>query len=226
MYIHWTERQILRVLALVACVLGSIQLACAGPIERRAAPVDGIAGYATLNGGSGDSTVTIKLKTAIAGTTARIVKVSGIINLGNATITVGSYKTILGVGSSSGFTNGGLKIKGQKNVIVRNLSSPTPSAPSVSIRLPTSGLITTSSTATRLTAKTTTTAWSISPMLATTKQLGKLLTPFLSPFQLASVAPTVSISKTGSPTLGYTATIDAVSSVSAIVKASSGTGKI
>ncbi|RUS34374.1 pectin lyase fold/virulence factor [Jimgerdemannia flammicorona] len=152
-----SSARILRVLALVACVLGSIQLAYAGPIERHAASVNGsaapvngsvapvngsaphvngsaapinrIAGYATLHGGTkggrGGSTVTVKtlaaLKKAVAGKTARIVKVLGIINLRNTAILVGSYKSILGVGSKSGFINGGLYIKGQKNVIVRNL---------------------------------------------------------------------------------------------------------
>ncbi|KAG8680464.1 hypothetical protein FRC09_018217, partial [Ceratobasidium sp. 395] len=58
-----------------------------GSVVKRAAPVDGIAGYSTLNGGTtggaGGATTTVTslaaLRSAVAGTSAKIVKISGII---------------------------------------------------------------------------------------------------------------------------------------------------
>ncbi|KAG9124062.1 hypothetical protein FRC07_013000 [Ceratobasidium sp. 392] len=104
---------------------------------KRAAPVDGIAGYATLNGGTtggaGGATTTVTslaaLRSAVAGTSAKIVKISGIITGDGEVIDVGSKTTILGVGSNSGVTGGGFRIKNGKNVIIRNLKlskSPAP----------------------------------------------------------------------------------------------------
>ncbi|KAG9092171.1 hypothetical protein FS749_015950 [Ceratobasidium sp. UAMH 11750] len=108
-----------------------------GSAVRCAAPVDGIAGYATLNGGTtggaGGATTTVTslaaLRSAVAGTSPKIVKISGIITGDGEVIDIGSKTTVLGVGSNSGVTGGGFRIKNGKNVIIRNLKlskSPAP----------------------------------------------------------------------------------------------------
>ncbi|CAE6395377.1 unnamed protein product [Rhizoctonia solani] len=111
-------------------------LASAASIKR-AAPVDGIAGYATQNGGTtggaGGTTTTVTtlaaLRAAVAGTSAKIVKVSGIITGDGEVVDIESNTSVLGVGSNSGLTGGGFRVKNSKNVIIRNLrlsKSPAP----------------------------------------------------------------------------------------------------
>ena len=76
------------------------------------------------SGGSTSTTVTVTslsaLTSAAGSGTSQTVKVSGNFTC-SSDVTVASNKTILGVGSSSGLTGCGLKIKGVNNVIVRNL---------------------------------------------------------------------------------------------------------
>jgi pectate lyase len=76
------------------------------------------------SGGSASTTVTVTslsaLTSAAGSGTSQTVKVSGNFSC-SSDVTVASNKTILGVGSSSGLTGCGLKIKGVNNVIVRNL---------------------------------------------------------------------------------------------------------
>ncbi|CAE6492471.1 unnamed protein product [Rhizoctonia solani] len=104
---------------------------------KRAAPVDGIAGYATLNGGTtggaGGATTTVTtlaaLRSAVAGTSPKVVKISGIITGDGKVVDVGSETTVLGAGSDSGLIGGGFRVKNGKNVIIRNLrlsKSPAP----------------------------------------------------------------------------------------------------
>lgn len=91
-----------------------------------AAPADPLVGYgAGTTGGAGGSTVTVSslsaLSSAVSGSTARIVKISGTIS-GSGDVIVGSNKTILGIGSSSVLSGLGLDMKGVSNVIIRNLT--------------------------------------------------------------------------------------------------------
>jgi pectate lyase len=76
------------------------------------------------SGGSTSTTVTVTslsaLTSAAASGTSQTIKVSGNFSC-SADVTVASNKTILGVGSSSGLTGCGLKLKGVNNVIIRNL---------------------------------------------------------------------------------------------------------
>jgi len=76
------------------------------------------------SGGSTSTTVTVTslsaLTSAAASSTSQTVKVSGNFTC-SSDVTVASNKTILGVGSSSGLTGCGLKVKGVNNVIIRNL---------------------------------------------------------------------------------------------------------
>ncbi|MEV6804553.1 pectate lyase [Streptomyces sp. NPDC051132] len=80
-------------------------------------------GAGTTGGGSAPA-VTVStpaaFKAAVTGGTAKVVKVSGLIPL-SGQVDIGSNTTVLGVGSSSGFTGGGLRLKQVGNVVLRNL---------------------------------------------------------------------------------------------------------
>lgn len=85
-------------------------------------------GYATVSGsttgGAGGSTTTVTslsaLTTAAKASGSAIIKVSGNFSC-SADVTVASNKSIIGVGSSSGLTGCGFKIKDVSNVILQNL---------------------------------------------------------------------------------------------------------
>jgi pectate lyase len=85
-------------------------------------------GWATqgggTTGGSGGSTVTVTSASALASaagsSTRQIVQVSGRFTC-SSEITVASNKTIIGIGSNSGLTGCGLRLKSVSNVIIRNL---------------------------------------------------------------------------------------------------------
>jgi pectate lyase len=105
-------------LAAVPAVNGA---ATAGAASFESSPVGYGAG--TTGGGSASPTTVSTLsafKSAVSGDSAKVVKVSGMISL-SGQVDVGSNTTVLGVGSSSGFTGGGLRVKGRTNVILRNL---------------------------------------------------------------------------------------------------------
>ncbi|MCL6734888.1 pectate lyase family protein [Streptomyces neyagawaensis] len=91
-------------------------------------------GYgAGTTGGGRASPVTVStlaaFKSAVAGDTAKVVRVSGLTPL-SGQAGIGSHTTVLGVGSPSGFTGGGLRIKEETDVVVRNLNISKPVAPS------------------------------------------------------------------------------------------------
>jgi pectate lyase len=108
--------------ALVAGTL--VALAQHDAVAAESSPV----GFASLNGGttggSASTTVTVTtaaaLKTALNAETSQTIKVSGMIATAGL-YNVRSNKTIIGVGSGSGFTGGALNLNGVKNVIIRNL---------------------------------------------------------------------------------------------------------
>src|SRR4051794_14206052 len=85
-------------------------------------------GYASLSGGTtggaGGSTVTVTtldaLKTAAKSSSKSTIKISGIISL-SGQVDITSNKTVIGVGSNSGLSGGGLRVKNSDNVIIRNL---------------------------------------------------------------------------------------------------------
>ncbi|MDN0196506.1 polysaccharide lyase family 1 protein [Streptomyces sp. S.PNR 29] len=87
---------------------------------------------AGTNGGGSASAVTVStlsaFKTAVTGNSAKVVRVSGLISL-SGQVDIGSNTTVLGVGSSSGFTGGGLRLKNVSNVVIRNLNISKPVAP-------------------------------------------------------------------------------------------------
>ncbi|MDG9720982.1 polysaccharide lyase family 1 protein [Streptomyces sp. DH24] len=88
-------------------------------------------GAGTTGGGSAPAVTVSGLdafKAAVAGSSAKVVKVNGLIPL-SGQVDVGSNTTVLGVGSSSGFTGGGLRLKNVSNVVIRNLNISKPVAP-------------------------------------------------------------------------------------------------
>ncbi|MEV0978870.1 polysaccharide lyase family 1 protein [Streptomyces sp. NPDC049915] len=88
-------------------------------------------GAGTTGGGSVTAVTVSSLdafKAAVSGSTAKVVKVNGLISL-SGQVDVGSNTTVLGVGPSSGFTGGGLRLKKVTNVVIRNLNISKPVAP-------------------------------------------------------------------------------------------------
>ncbi|VDB82653.1 unnamed protein product [Peniophora sp. CBMAI 1063] len=104
-------------------------IASAAIVDKRAAPVDQLVGYATQNGGTtggaGGATTTVTsladLRAAVLSADPKIVKISGIITGDGESVDVGNHTTIVGVGSNSGLTGGGFRVKKGTNVIFRNL---------------------------------------------------------------------------------------------------------
>jgi len=95
----------------------------AAPLEKRAAKVDELVGFAagTTGGGSGaGTTVTSCAAFTAAAKTGGVIKVSGQLT-GCGIIRIGSNTSILGVGSNSGLTDSGLQVRKASNVIIRNL---------------------------------------------------------------------------------------------------------
>lgn len=92
-------------------------------------------GAGTTGGGNATATTVTSLdafKAAVTGDKAKVVKVSGLFSL-TGQVDIGSNTTVLGVGSGSGFTGGGLRLKEATNVIVRNLNLSKPRKPSDAI---------------------------------------------------------------------------------------------
>ncbi|MFJ6086681.1 polysaccharide lyase family 1 protein [Streptomyces sp. NPDC092369] len=88
-------------------------------------------GAGTTGGGSATAVTVSTLdafKSAVTGSTSKVVKVNGLIPL-SGQVDIGSNTTVLGVGSASGFTGGGLRLKKVTNVVVRNLNISKPVAP-------------------------------------------------------------------------------------------------
>ncbi|GIE99313.1 pectate lyase family protein [Paractinoplanes rishiriensis] len=108
-----------------AAVVGStLAVTQMGASAAETSPV----GYASMNGGtpggSASTVVTVTsssaLASAISSGTSQTVRVSGLISV-SGMLKVASNKTIIGVGSGSGITGGGLNLSGVKNVRIRNM---------------------------------------------------------------------------------------------------------
>lgn len=106
--------------------------ALAVPQSAGAAETSPIGYGAGTTGGGSASAVTVStlaaFQSAVTGNAAKVVRVNGLISL-SGQVDIGSNTTVLGVGSSSGFTGGGLRIKEETNVVVRNLNISKPVAP-------------------------------------------------------------------------------------------------
>ncbi|MDI6100334.1 pectate lyase [Actinoplanes sp. NEAU-A12] len=120
-----TRRTVLS--ALSAGVLAAGGVVALGPAPAWAAESRPV-GFASLNGGtsggSASAVVTVTtasaLKSALSSGTSQTVRVSGLISI-SGMYNVASNKTVIGVGSGSGITGGGLNLSGVRNVILRNL---------------------------------------------------------------------------------------------------------
>jgi pectate lyase len=95
----------------------------AAPVEKRAAKVDELVGFAagTTGGGSGaGTTVTSCSALTTAAKAGGVIKISGNLS-GCGIIKLVSNTSVLGVGSNSGLTDGGFQVRKVSNIIVRNL---------------------------------------------------------------------------------------------------------
>jgi pectate lyase len=125
--------------ALVA-VAAALTMAAVLALPQAAAAADASPvgfGAGTTGGGSATAVTVSTLdafRTAVTGSAAKVVKVNGLIPL-SGQVDVGSNTTVLGVGSSSGFTGGGLRLKKVTNVVVRNLNISKPLAPADGIEV-------------------------------------------------------------------------------------------
>ncbi|MFJ6737606.1 polysaccharide lyase family 1 protein [Streptomyces sp. NPDC091279] len=120
--------------ALVAAAAALATVAVVSLPQSAGAADSPLVGYAAGTTGGGSATaVTVStldaFKTAVTGSATKVVKVNGLISL-SGQVDIGSNTTVLGVGPSSGFTGGGLRLKNVTNVVVRNLNISKPVAPS------------------------------------------------------------------------------------------------
>ncbi|MFJ9211772.1 polysaccharide lyase family 1 protein [Streptomyces sp. NPDC102264] len=120
---------------LAALFASTVAVAALGAIPQQsaAAAETGPVGFgAGATGGGGATPVTVStlaaFTSAVADDSAKVVRVSGLITL-SGQVDIGSNTTVLGVGSASGFTGGGLRVKESANVIIRNLRISKPVAP-------------------------------------------------------------------------------------------------
>jgi pectate lyase len=124
-------------LAAGAAALATVAV-LAAPQPAGAAETSPIGFGAGTTGGGSASAVTVStldaFKTAVTGNSAKVVKVNGLISL-SGQVDIGSNTTVLGVGSSSGFTGGGLRLKNVSNVVVRNLNISKPLKPADGIEV-------------------------------------------------------------------------------------------
>ncbi|MFJ2160796.1 MULTISPECIES: polysaccharide lyase family 1 protein [unclassified Streptomyces] len=114
-----TRRSALTAIALAATAVLVL------PHSASAADTSPVGFGAGTTGGGSASAVTVTtlaaFKSAVTGSSSKVVKVNGLISL-SGQVDVGSNTTVLGVGSASGFTGGGLRLKNVTNVVVRNLN--------------------------------------------------------------------------------------------------------
>ncbi|KAJ7258907.1 pectin lyase-like protein [Mycena rebaudengoi] len=123
-----------------------VALVSTAMIDKRAAPINQLVGYATLNGGTtggagGPTTIVTSLaalRTAVTGATPKIVEISGIITGVANMLIISNSTTVVGIGSNSGVTGGGFRVKKGTNVIFRNLQLSKSPAPTDLIELQTS----------------------------------------------------------------------------------------
>ncbi|MET9405224.1 polysaccharide lyase family 1 protein [Streptomyces sp. NPDC002935] len=110
----------------------AVTMALVLPQSAGAAETSPVGFGAGTTGGGSSTAVTVTtldaFRIAVTGNSAKVVKVNGLISL-SGQVDIGSNTTVLGVGSASGFTGGGLRLKKVTNVVVRNLNISKPVAP-------------------------------------------------------------------------------------------------
>ncbi|KAI8942350.1 hypothetical protein NX059_000426 [Plenodomus lindquistii] len=110
-------------LQIATAALTAASTAYGAPLEKRAAKVDELVGFAagTTGGGSGAGTTVASCSELTAAAKAGgVIKVKGTLT-GCGIIKLTSNTSILGVGSNAGLTDGGLQVRGVSNIIIRNM---------------------------------------------------------------------------------------------------------
>ncbi|RYN48646.1 hypothetical protein AA0114_g6932 [Alternaria tenuissima] len=114
----------MRFLEIATAAMTAASTAYGAPMEKRAAAVDELVGFAagTTGGGSGaGTTVTSCAELTAAAKAGGVIKVKGMLT-GCGVIRVGTAGTsILGVGKDAGLTDSGLQVFKTSNIIIRNL---------------------------------------------------------------------------------------------------------
>jgi pectate lyase len=107
-----------------ACASGSCSSGTCAPATTGVIGWASVSGdsVATTTGGQGGSTQQVNsasaLQSAVSGSTARIVEITGNISIGE--LDIGSNKTIVGIGANVTLS-GGINISDERNVIIQNL---------------------------------------------------------------------------------------------------------
>jgi pectate lyase len=123
------RRMLLGAAAAALCASAFVSPALASAAREgcgECAPADRLVGFGAGTTGGGDADA-VEVRTlaefnaAVAGTTPAVIRVEALIP-GTGEIKVGSNKTIVGEGASTGFTGGGLLVQDASNVIIRNLT--------------------------------------------------------------------------------------------------------
>jgi pectate lyase len=107
----------------IATVLAAASAVSASPVEKRAAAVDELVGFAagTTGGGPGAGTMVSDCAgLAAAAKKGGVIKIKGTLT-GCGIVKIISNTSVLGVGSTAGITDGGLQVRNADNVIIRNI---------------------------------------------------------------------------------------------------------
>ncbi|OSS45165.1 hypothetical protein B5807_09140 [Epicoccum nigrum] len=107
----------------LATALAAAGTVSAAPMEKRAAAVNELVGFAagTTGGGSGaGTTVSDCAGLTAAAKNGGVIKIKGTLT-GCGIVKIVSNTSVLGVGSSAGLTDGGFQVRKADNVIIRNL---------------------------------------------------------------------------------------------------------
>ncbi|KAF2129411.1 polysaccharide lyase family 1 protein [Dothidotthia symphoricarpi CBS 119687] len=113
----------MRFFEIATAALTAASTAYASPIEKRAAKVDELVGFAagTTGGGSGaGTTVASCAELTAAAKVGGVIKVKGALT-GCGIIKLVDNTSILGVGTNAGLTDSGFQVRKVTNVIIRNL---------------------------------------------------------------------------------------------------------
>ncbi|CBX93658.1 hypothetical protein IAQ61_003547 [Plenodomus lingam] len=111
-------------LNIATAALTAASTAYGAPLEKRAAKVDELVGFAagTTGGGSGaGTTVSSCAQLTEAAKAGGVIKIKGTLTGCGIVKIATSNTSILGVGSDAGLTDGGFQIRKVSNVIIRNL---------------------------------------------------------------------------------------------------------
>lgn len=113
----------MRFFEIATAALTAASTAYGNPIEKRAAKVDELVGFAagTTGGGSGaGTTVASCAELTAAAKAGGVIKIKGTLT-GCGIVKLVANTSVLGIGSNAGLTDGGFQVRKVSNVIIRNL---------------------------------------------------------------------------------------------------------